>query len=179
MVTEFEELVQKYDLENDKDISCVRDLLDDVDVQDKQLQRYAASMEEIDFGEFLTEYAKYRSLGMLRDNAAILCGITPGRMKAFMYGVGISRQEHKLLLKIEQQAEAMFEAYHLTKIRNADSWQASAWSLEKLNKRYKKDADTQVNIVQNFEDGARMAAKQLQELRERQKKIDSGTINED
>jgi len=172
----------QFDVFDEQDKPALEDKLDSlsgVDMQDKKALRYLQSNSELDMDSFINDYKYMRSLGMTQGNAALLCGITPSRFKSLLFGSGISVKHHRALLEAELQSEALFELYHLKKVKEAESWQSSAWMLEKLSKRFSKKPDVTNNIIVNHEEGAIKAAQMLSELRAKQKTIEVESVEAD
>jgi hypothetical protein len=126
----------------------VKDLLN-LDSYDRFI-KYAQRNNQLDLTEFISDFHNLRKMGMERDQAALLCGITPNRLQSLLYGIGISEEDHSRLLAAEVKANAAFEKFHLSLItkHSKNDWRASGWLLERIGpKRYKPVTKVQQDVT--------------------------------
>jgi hypothetical protein len=130
------------------DADEIKDLLQ-LDNYDRFI-KYSQRNEQLDVNIFCSDYHNLRKMGMERDQAALLCGVTPQRMQSLLYGIGISDEAHSKILNAEMKANAAFEKFHLSLItkHSKSDWRASGWLLERIGpKRYKPVTKVQQEVT--------------------------------
>lgn len=126
---------------------------------------------------FLERYAEYRTLGLSQAECALLLGITPQRLLSFFQGEGLSRQQHKFLLRaealgdIQLKAETLQAVVDAIKANSKDSWRAAIAFMEKrwpdqYGKKVEMSGPIQVRMSAELcEDTAIKARAALEEIR--------------